>query len=165
MERKLRKFLPHGKFVNVPAKRSRTMSAIRGKNNRTTELPLRMAFVRKGIKGWRLHAKELPGNPDFYFKNRRLAVFVDGCFWHGCPRCGHIPKTRSMFWEKKIRRNHQRDQQKRMELRQIGISTIRIWEHQLKDKPNINKVIIKISKKEKGQAGFLKGVMSGPGRT
>jgi DNA mismatch endonuclease (patch repair protein) len=146
MERRLKNFLDHGKFENVPEKRSRTMSAIRGKHNRTTELRLRMALIREGIKGWKLHAKELPGNPDFYFAHKKLAVFVDGCYWHGCPKCGHIPKTRSRFWEAKIKRNQQRDRQKRAELRKQGISTIRIWEHELKDSQNINKVIAKIDK-------------------
>lgn len=93
MERRLKKYLDHGKFENVPEKRSRTMAAIRGKHNRTTELRLKMALIRRGIKGWKLHASELPGKPDFYFKNKRLAVFVDGCYWHGCPRCGHIPEN------------------------------------------------------------------------
>ena len=145
MERRLKKFLINGKFKNVPQKRSRTMSAIRGKNNRTTEVCLKMAFIRRGLKGWKLHAKELPGNPDFYFKKKNLAVFVDGCYWHGCPKCGHIPKTRSQFWKAKIRRNQERDRQKKIELEKKGISVIRIWEHELKDNSNINKVIIKIT--------------------
>jgi len=126
--------------------RSRTMSAIRGKHNRTTELRLRMAFIRKGIKGWQLNAVELPGKPDFYFENSRLAVFVDGCYWHGCARCGHIPKTRSQFWAAKIKRNQQRDRQKQIALRKLGISTIRVWEHELKDGLNTERVINKIKK-------------------
>ncbi len=146
MERRLKKYLKHGQFINVPEKRSRTMSAIRGKHNRTTELRLRMAFIRKGIRGWKLHVTELPGNPDFYFEGKRLAVFVDGCYWHGCPKCGHIPKTRSRFWEAKISRNQQRDRQKRMELRKMGISTIRIWEHELRDRLNIDRVLTEIYK-------------------
>ncbi len=146
MERRLKKYLNHGKFENVSETRSRTMSAIRGKHNRTTELRLRMAFIRQGIKGWKLHAKELPGNPDFYFKSKSLAVFVDGCYWHGCPRCGHIPKTRSRFWAAKIKRNQQRDRQKRMALRKKGITTIRVWEHELRDRLNIDRIITKIYK-------------------
>jgi len=146
MERRLKKYLDQGRFENVPEKRSRTMSAIRGKHNRTTELRLRMALIRKGIKGWTLQVKELPGNPDFYFKNKRLAVFVDGCYWHGCPRCGHIPKTRSRFWAAKIQRNQQRDHEKRRELREKEISTIRVWEHELRDRLSVDRVITKIYK-------------------
>jgi DNA mismatch endonuclease (patch repair protein) len=105
MERKLRKTLKGGKFENVPPVRSRTMAAIRGKHNRSTELSLRMAFVRAGIRGWETNVRELPGQPDFFFRKHLLAIFVDGCFWHGCPKCGHYPKTRSAFWKMKILRN------------------------------------------------------------
>lgn len=79
MERKLQKLLDHGKFLNVPPTRSRTMAAIRGKHTKTTELRLRMALIKAGFKGWRLHISDLPGSPDFYFKAFRLAIFVDGC--------------------------------------------------------------------------------------
>jgi len=144
MERNLKKYLRKGKFENVPEKRSRTMSAIRGKHNRSTELRLRMALIRVGIKGWKLHAQALPGNPDFYFKKSKVAVFVDGCYWHGCPKCGHIPHTRSRFWAAKIERNQQRDRIKRMELKKNGITAIRIWEHELKGTAGMNKAITKI---------------------
>lgn len=143
MEKRLKKYLKKGAFENVPNVRSRTMSAIRGKYNATTELRLRMALIRNGIKGWTLHAKELPGNPDFYFAKEKVAVFVDGCYWHGCPKCGHIPKTRTQFWEAKIKRNQERDKKKRAELRKGGILTIRIWEHELRKTSALNKVISK----------------------
>lgn len=147
MERRLRKYLKDGKFDNVSKKRSFVMSSIRSKHNRSTELCLKMALVRSGVKGWELHLKELPGTPDFYFSQVKLAVFVDGCFWHGCPRCGHIPKTRSEFWEAKINRTKQRDRKKRSELRKIGINTLGIWEHELKDISGVNKVVNKIKRK------------------
>src|SRR5688500_15793960 len=97
MEKLLRETLPGGQFLNVPKVRSRAMSAIRGKNNRSTEIKFRMALVRAGISGWSIH-ENLPGRPDVYFSGARVAVFLDGCFWHGCARCGHIPKTNSLFW-------------------------------------------------------------------
>ena len=150
MERQLKQYLKKGKFEDVPFVRSRIMSAIRGKNNLSTELRLRMAFVRNEVKGWKLHAKELPGNPDFYFKKEKVAVFVDGCYWHGCSKCGHIPKTRARFWEAKIKRNQERDRKKRMELRKIGISSIRIWEHELKKTCDSAMVVAKILKAMKG---------------
>lgn len=146
MERRLKKFLEDGKFKDVPAKRSTTMAAIRGKHNRSTELRLRMLLVKTGMRGWRLHHKDLPGKPDFYFQKAKLAIFVDGCYWHGCPKCGHIPKTRTAFWEAKIKRNQQRDKMKCLEIRKLGIKSIRIWEHELKGQENLNKVVEKINK-------------------
>jgi DNA mismatch endonuclease (patch repair protein) len=144
MERRLKKYLNEGKFKNVSEERSRTMSAIRGKHNRTTELRLRMAFIREGIKGWMLHVKELPGNPDFFFKKEKVAVFVDGCYWHGCPKCGHIPHTRSQFWAAKIKRNQQRDKKNRIKLKKSGITPIRIWEHELKKVIGLDRAVTKI---------------------
>lgn len=135
MERRLKAFLPGGVFANVSAVRSRSMSKIRGKNNRTTERTLRMALVRSGLRGWTMHS-ELPGRPDFYFADQRLAVFVDGCFWHGCKRCGHIPTTRSEFWNAKLKRNRQRDRLATRRLKSLGISVLRLWEHRLKN-PNL----------------------------
>ena len=122
------------------------MAAIRGKHNRSTELRLRMLLVTAGIRGWRLHPKELPGKPDFYFEKARLAIFVDGCYWHGCLKCGHIPKTRTAFWKAKINRNQERDKIKRLELKKTGIKSLRIWEHELRDKKDLDKVIKKIDK-------------------
>lgn len=133
MEAKLRRTLKGGGFRDVPKARSRTMAAIRGRGNRTTELRMRMAMVRAGIRGWETNAKDVPGKPDFFFRENRIAVFIDGCFWHGCPMCGHYPKTRSVFWKTKILRNKERDRKNRRRLRREGIRVISIWEHSLKD--------------------------------
>lgn len=138
MERKLRKTLEDGKFKNISAKRSKTMAAIRGKNNRTTELRLRMALVRAGISGWKANVSELPGKPDFFFREHQIAIFVDGCFWHGCPKCGHYPKTRSKFWKTKILRNKERDKKNRRKLRKDGIKVVSIWEHSLETQKGLN---------------------------
>jgi DNA mismatch endonuclease (patch repair protein) len=146
MERYLRLKLPDGKFLNVAASRSRTMSAIRGKHGKSTERALRMALIRAGIKGWRLHA-DLPGKPDIFFANQGVAVFVDGCFWHFCPRCGHIPKTRHAFWKAKIERNRQRDQRTKRALVRGGIKVLRVWEHELRSEANVARVITKITTK------------------
>ena len=120
------------------------MSAIRGKHNRSTELRLRMALVKAGVRGWKLHPEKLPGRPDFYFEKSKIAIFVDGCYWHWCPKCGHIPKTRTAFWEAKIKRNQERDKMKNLELRKLGTKSLRIWEHELKDKKNLDKIIEKL---------------------
>lgn len=137
MERHLRLKLVGGKFSNVPAKRSATMSRIRGRNNRTTEIRLRYALVRAGIRGWCLHSS-IPGRPDFYFSREKVAVFVDGCFWHGCVKCGHIPKTRSAFWRAKIRRNRERAAKWDRSLKKNGILVRHIWECEMKHSLNLH---------------------------
>jgi DNA mismatch endonuclease, patch repair protein len=131
VERLLLRTLPHGGFVGVTKGRSKQMRAIRGHGNKTTEARLRSALMRAGVRGWRLSPKEIAGQPDFYFRKARLAVFVDGCFWHGCPRCGHIPKTNGKFWLAKIRRNRARDRMTARRLRALGLCVVRIWEHDL----------------------------------
>jgi DNA mismatch endonuclease (patch repair protein) len=131
MERFLRLKLPKGRFEGVPAQRSRMMGRIRGKGNRTTELQVRLALVRNGLSGWLMHAN-LAGTPDFYFPRDRLAVFIDGCFWHGCRGCGHVPKTNRPFWAAKIRRNRQRARRVQAELARSGIRVLRFWEHEVK---------------------------------
>lgn len=67
--------------------RSKIMAAIKGRNNKSTELRLRMILVSLGISGWKMQKQGMPGRPDFYFESRKLIIFVDGCFWHGCPKC------------------------------------------------------------------------------
>jgi DNA mismatch endonuclease, patch repair protein len=130
MERFLKEQLKDGKFHGVGAMRSRIMSCIPGRRNRSTEIALRFELVRAGVRGWKMHF-DLPGRPDFFFPKASLAIFVDGCFWHGCPRCGHIPKTRTTFWAAKIGRNRQRDAANLRMLHSRGIRVLRIWEHSL----------------------------------
>ena len=133
MDRTLRMTLPGGRFVKVPPARSRAMSRVQGKGNKSTERRLRFALVAAGVRGWILQAKALPGCPDFYFERVRLAVFVDGCFWHGCGRCGHLPKTNADFWQAKLERNRMRDRDYKRMLVAQGIRVIRLWEHELRD--------------------------------
>lgn len=108
------------------------MAAVRGKGNKTTELRLQMAMVRAGIGGWSSQRTDLPGKPDFYFPSAKLAVFVDGCFWHGCTKCGHIPRNNGAFWKAKIERNRTRHRKVGRLLNKRGIQTMRFWEHQLR---------------------------------
>lgn len=131
MERRLREKLPGGKFEGVSSTRSKAMAAVRGKGNKTTERRLRMAMVRNGITGWVLHPNDILGRPDFFFPGLRLAVFVDGCFWHGCPECGHVPKTNNGFWSEKIARNQARDKKTSEHLVSQGTKVVRFWEHEL----------------------------------
>lgn len=144
MERRLKEKLPGGIFHDVSSTRSRTMAAIRGKHAASTERRLRMVLIRSKISGWKLHAADFPGKPDFFFPNHKLAVFVDGCFWHGCPKCGHVPKTNTPFWSAKITRNIERDRLNRAALKKLGIRVFRVWEHALKSPASINTIIKKI---------------------
>src|SRR5207249_9503763 len=86
------------------SQRSLLMARVRGAGNRTTELRLVWLFREFGITGWRRHTP-LPGRPDFAFPKLKVAVFVDGCFWHGCPTHGEFPKSNAAFWRKKILAN------------------------------------------------------------
>jgi DNA mismatch endonuclease (patch repair protein) len=140
MEKLLKATLPTGDFPDVPPVRSRTMAAIKGKHNLSTDIQFRMALVRAGVKGWLTHPN-LPGKPDVYFPKSKLAVFLDGCFWHGCKRCGHIPKTNSLFWATKIERNKARDRKNARLLRKQGIHVVRAWEHSLKNKRHLINIL------------------------
>lgn len=109
------------------------MARIRSTGNASTELRVIAALRANGIKGWRRHVKHVLGRPDFYFAQGRLALFIDGCFWHGCPRCGHIPKSNVDYWEAKIGRNRRRDAATRRVLVTQGYHVVRLWEHQVRD--------------------------------
>jgi DNA mismatch endonuclease (patch repair protein) len=109
-------------------KRSEVMSRIRGKGNKATEVTLANLFRANGIKGWRRHYP-IAGKPDFAFPKQKVAVFVDGCFWHGCPKHATRPKGNSAFWSAKLDSNRARDRKVNRELRTKGWRVLRIWEH------------------------------------
>src|SRR6202795_2420859 len=92
-------------FKKPKRSRSENMRAIRSSQNRTTEGRLVSLLRVQRIGGWKLHQKGLPGKPDLVIPSKHIAIFVDGCFWHGCPSCGHIPKTNRAYWRAKIARN------------------------------------------------------------
>jgi len=126
-------------------KRSAVMSAIRSHGNRDTELRLIAIMRAHAITGWRrgaslqwkiecLKLKKFRVKPDFVFRAHRLAVFVDGCCWHGCPLHATSPKTNAAFWRKKIAANRTRDRLVTRTLRALGWRVLRIWEHELKRK-------------------------------
>lgn len=116
--------------------RTRNMSAIRSKGNRSTEVALRFRLVRSGIRGWRINPKEISGRPDFVFDDLRLAVFVDGCYWHGCPRCYRLPEQNRTYWQTKLKQNTTRDRRVSAKLRRNGWAVLRVWEHVLKIDPD-----------------------------
>lgn len=111
-------------------KRSEIMSRVRGSGNKATELTLIDAFRQHDLTGWRRRAKVF-GKPDFVFPEERVAVFVDGCFWHGCPQHCTAPASNSEFWDKKLARNKSRDRVVTRTLRERGWKVIRIWQHAL----------------------------------
>lgn len=119
--------------VFTPEKRSAVMAAIRGSGNKDTELALILLMRIADIRGWRRNAKVV-GKPDFVFYKPKLAVFVDGCFWHGCPKPKHapLPKTRTEWWAAKLARNKARDREVNRTLRKEGWNVLRIWECDLK---------------------------------
>jgi DNA (cytosine-5)-methyltransferase 1 len=112
------------------ALRSRIMRAVPSKNT-SAELALRKALRAAGLRGYRLHSKRAPGNPDVLFPLERVAVFVDGCFWHGCPSCYRAPKARSEYWSIKVKRNKERDARVDAECRSLGWTVVRVWEHEI----------------------------------
>lgn len=96
-------------------------------------LRLRSLLARSGVRNWQIgHNLDLPGSPDIVFPSDGLAVFVDGCFWHGCARCRSIPVTNRSFWSEKIGANKRRDRLVARRLRARGWVTLRIWEHELR---------------------------------
>jgi DNA mismatch endonuclease (patch repair protein) len=111
-------------------KRSEVMSLIRSRGNKETELRLIAIFREHGITGWRRN-QPLLGKPDFTFRHERVVVFVDGCFWHGCPKCYKRPGSNQEFWDTKFAANRKRDRHVNRELRSLGWRVVRIWQHQL----------------------------------
>jgi DNA mismatch endonuclease (patch repair protein) len=115
--------------------RSRIMAATKGRGNLSTEFALVRVFRRFGISGWRRHLP-IPGRPDFAFRKQRLAIFVDGCFWHGCPKHCRMPQANTAYWHRKIARNVLRDKETRRLLKLAGWTIIRFWEHDMKNNPD-----------------------------
>jgi DNA mismatch endonuclease (patch repair protein) len=127
--------------VLTQAQRKYNMSRIRAKNT-GPEVKLRKLLFSNGIRGYRIHYA-LPGKPDIVFTKKKIAIFVDGCFWHKCPICFQEPETRKEFWMKKINSNVERATKVNEKLRQNGWTVIRIWEHEIrKDPENAVKKII-----------------------
>ena len=112
-------------------KRSDIMKQVRSTGNKSTELKMIEEFKKRGIKGWRRNSK-LIGHPDFIFPKLRIAIFVDGCFWHGHDCRNTKPKDHREYWQAKIARNQARDQESTERLRRRGYLVIRVWECEFK---------------------------------
>jgi DNA mismatch endonuclease (patch repair protein) len=117
----------------IPEKEStsRVMSANKGKNT-APELILRKHLWKSGIRGYRLHWNKAPGRPDIAFPSKKIAIFVNGCFWHRCPYCNpSFPKSNIDFWEKKFAKNKARDLKKIQDLINLGWRPLVLWECQI----------------------------------
>ena len=125
-----------------PGDRKKNMSRIRSKGNSSTERRLRCALVGAAISGFRMHMKSLPGRPDFAFPLHKVAVFVDGCFWHGCPECYVRPKSNQQYWDKKLIGNRARDTRVNSELIDMGWAVVRIWEHSMKKPKEARNIVV-----------------------
>ena len=115
--------------VFTPAQRSAVMARIRGTGNKDTELRMMALFRAHGLSGWRRN-QTVFGKPDFVFRGERVAVFVDGCYWHRHPRCkdAYTPKSRREFWLPKFAKNVARDRLVTRTLREQGWTVLRVWE-------------------------------------
>ena len=131
----------------APGKRSWTMAQVRSNGNKSTEGALIRMMRREGIKGWR-RGYPLFGSPDFVFPRERVAVFVDGCFWHGHPVRCRIPATNTAYWEAKIGRNKARDRRVTRALRARGWQVVRIWEHLINQPRTIRRLLKALGKHE-----------------
>lgn len=115
------------------AQRSKVMATVRSTGNKVTELRMIAVFKAHGITGWR-RRRPVFGRPDFVFPKEKVALFVDGCFWHGCPKHYTIPVNNGEFWRNKKLRNMKRDRQVTRTLTANGWKVVRVWEHALRKK-------------------------------
>ncbi len=126
--------------------RSALMARVR-RSGTAPEIILRSALHQAGYR-YRLNSGiGLPGTPDVVLRRLSLAIFVDGCFWHGCPQHGSVPKTNTEFWIAKILRNRQRDKDVDHALRNLGWTVFRVWEHETRaNLPDILQQIVQLDR-------------------
>ncbi len=122
---------------------SKAMSSNKGKDTKP-ELVFRKALRDVDASGYRLHWKKAPGRPDIAYPGKRIAVFVNGCFWHRCPYCNPpLPKTHTEFWRRKFERNVERDREKIEALKKDGWTVFVVWECQIKEDAKAHALKIK----------------------
>ena len=138
-----------------PKQRSAIMSRIKGKGNKTTEVAFASLLRQNGISGWR-RQWPVAGRPDVAFPKEKVAVFVDGCFWHQCPRHKRVPETRKGYWMEKFRVGKAKRVSDKRSLRADGWVILEVWEHDLKSEVGRAKVL----KRVQGVIGGEKGLPS-----
>ncbi|MDR3307352.1 MAG: very short patch repair endonuclease [Coriobacteriales bacterium] len=122
-------------MLSPPAQSPAVRKSMQGNKSKDTkpELKVRKLLRDAGFSGYRLQWKKAPGRPDIAYPGRKIAIFVNGCFWHRCPKCNlPTPKTNPEYWEEKFCRNVKRDKQKVKELEEAGWTVFVIWECELK---------------------------------
>lgn len=119
------------------------MSRVKNKNTKLEDMFRKYIFTR-GLKGYRIGRKNILGKPDLYFGKSKVAVFIDGCFWHKCPVCLSIPGSNYKFWEEKLNKNLARDLKVNDTLSCEGIRVQRFWGHEIKK--DIDKCYRKLQK-------------------
>lgn len=110
------------------------MRRVRGRDT-SIELRLRKTLWAIGLRGYRVDVRSLPGRPDVVYGPKGVAIFIDGCFWHGCPKHCRMPASNRKYWQRKIGRNMERDRAVSQSLRKDGWRVIRFWEHQVRADP------------------------------
>lgn len=125
--------MPGGTDTVSAKKRSEIMRGVKGRGNKDTELVLVRLLRQSKITGWR-RSQRIFGKPDFIFPKRKLALFVDACFWHGCSMHCRMPKGNRAYWNQKIAGNIKRDRHVTRRLLSRGWHVLRIWEHELAKK-------------------------------
>ncbi len=120
--------------TEASAARSENMARIRGAHTEPERL-LRLALREAGFRGYRLNARTPAGRADVVWASKRWAIFVDGCFWHGCPEHYVMPRSNVAFWQRKLRENVSRDRAQTLKLRANDWVVVRLWEHQVRIDP------------------------------
>lgn len=124
----------------TPEDRRKTMQAVKGKGT-SLERQLSAMLAGMGLSGWKKNVSDITGQPDVVFPQEQVLIFIDGCFWHGCPQCNRkLPQTNREYWERKIARNVARDKRNTQSLADSGWRVIRIWEHEMQDATTRNDI-------------------------
>ena len=141
--------------IYTPARRSEIMAGVRSHGNERTEVVMARLLHAHGITGWRRQLGVF-GKPDFVFRREKVALFVDGCFWHSCPKPKHasLPKTRADWWQAKLTRNRDRDKLVNRTLRKAGWKVLRIWQCDLRGRNSL-RAVAKIQRALAGRKALL----------
>lgn len=147
--------------VMTPQQRYKAMRSNRGRTG--PERALASLLWREGFRfltadGYRSkHGKRFLGQPDLIFTRKRVLIFMDGCFWHGCRRCHDFKKDCNRFWQEKIQANVERDKRVTATLRRQGWTVIRVWEHDLRRQADLKKAGMRLSRRLRRKARQLRG--------
>lgn len=125
--------------------RSEIMSRIKSSGNKSTEMRFRAALARAGVTGYTVQPK-IEGRPDLAFLDEKVAVFLDGCFWHGCEDHYKPSRTNWRMWREKIRRNKERGQESLLKFVSQGWKVFRVWEHDIADAETLKGIILRVAR-------------------